>query len=78
MAVGEIRFLYWTRNLTLYNLTKDLQRGLVGGVVVGAFDLLRFKAVMEKLPKEISLQKYFGFESIESQMVLVHPSIKRN
>ncbi len=45
-----IKFNYWTKNLTLYNLTKDLYDGNVENIMVGAFDIINFVDTLKSLP----------------------------
>lgn len=65
MIFKEIRFYYWTRNLTVYNMTKDLYPGHVAGVILGVFDLVKFLDIFERLPLGLSPRKYLGFEGQE-------------
>lgn len=78
MVYKKIEIFYWTRNMTVYNMTKDLYKDNINQIIVGAFDLIKYRDVIKALENKVDLNKYFGFESLKIQMSPSHPLIKRN
>lgn len=53
MVYKKIEFLYWTKNLTLYNMTKDLYKNNINRIIVGVFDIIKYKDIIRALDNKI-------------------------
>lgn len=62
MVYKKIEVFYWTRNMTIYNMTKDLCKDNISNVLVGVFDVLKYRDIIKALEDKLKSNKYFGFE----------------
>lgn len=64
MVYKKIEIFYWTRNMTIYNMTKDLYKDNISNVLVGVFDVLKYRDIIKALGDKLQANKYFGFEML--------------
>lgn len=48
--------------MTIYNMTKDLYKDNISNVLVGVFDVLKYRDIIKALGDKLQANKYFGFE----------------
>lgn len=73
MVYKKIELFFWTRNMTIYNMTKDLYKNNISNVIVGIFDVLNYRDVIKAMENKLQANKYFGFELLNIQMSSSHP-----
>ncbi len=47
-------------------MTKDLYDGNIDKIILGAYDLIKYKEVFIKMEDQITQKKYFGFENLKT------------
>lgn len=53
MVYKKIELFFWTRNMTIYNMTKDLYKNNISNVIVGVFDVLNYRDVIKAMENKL-------------------------